>query len=180
LRRILSIIIFAFLTITSFALSASAHAELVGANPAADEVVSVWPVEVVLSFNEDLLITTDQQVNYLTVTDMSGNQIDMKNSQVNGSLLSVGLPGEAISGSYFVNYRVVSNDGHIVEDSYEFVYDGQDQAAEVTTQTEPEAVPYSDSTQEEQSSSNLGLILGVVTLASFILIVSQFRKNRYK
>lgn len=157
--------------------SVSAHAELVGANPAADEVISIWPVEVVLTFNEELISTEDQQVNVITVTDSSGTQIDLQNSTIFGAIVSVGLPTEVTSGSYFVNYRVVSSDGHIVEDSYEFVYDGGDQTAEITTQEEPEATPY---ITQEQSSSNLGLILGIVTLASLVLIVYSFRKNRYK
>lgn len=158
--------------------SASAHAELTGASPAADEVISVWPVEVILTFNEELISTEDQQVNVITVTDSSGSQIDLQNSNISGNRVSVGLPTEVSSGSYFVNYRVVSSDGHIVEDSYEFVYDGGDQNAEITIQEEPEATPYI--TQEEESSSNLGLILGIVTLASFVLIAVSFRKNRNK
>lgn len=165
-----------FITVTP----AIAHAELVSAIPAADEVVTSWPTQVILTFNEDLLTTDAQQVNFLSVSDSSGVQLDLMDSAVSGSSVSVSLPVDVEPGSYFVNYRVVSADSHVIEDSYEFIFDlGQTESIEPINETEgePIATPY---TSEEESSSNLGLILGLVTLASFVVLIYQFRKNRYK
>lgn len=161
-------------------MPAVAHSELVSAIPSADEVVSNWPTQVILTFNEELLTTQEQQVNFLSVSDSSGAQLDLRNSAVSGSTISVSLPADVEPGSYFVNYRVVSADGHVIEDSYEFIFDlGAAESVEAINETEgePIATPY---TTEEESSSNLGLILGIVTLASFVLLIYQFRKNRYK
>ena len=180
IRRTLALLASAFLVSFGFSTAAFAHAELVGAMPAADEVVSTWPTQVVLTFNEDLLTTGEQPVNFLTVADSAGTQIDLLDSTVSGSSISVSLLGDTAPGAYFVNYRVISADGHVVEDSYEFVFDASELAEAVPineTEGEPVATPY---TVEEESSSNLGLMLGLVTLGSFILLVSQFRKNRYK
>jgi uncharacterized membrane protein YkgB len=97
--------------------------------------------------------------------------------------VTVSLPEATEPGSYFVNYRVVSADGHVVEDSYEFIYEAVEEPVAISadqSDQEPEATPYVSNEEEVQSSSNLGLILGLVTIASFILLVMQFRKNRYK
>lgn len=157
---------------------ASAHSELESASPASNELVTSWPAEVTLSFNEPLLTTQSQQANALSVTDSTGTQIDLQDSAVTGNAIRVSLPGEAEPGSYFVNYRVVSADGHVIEDSYEFIFDGANQPEAISTINE-EPVLISEN-QESESSSNLGLVLVLVTLASFAVLVVQFRKNRYK
>lgn len=160
-----------------------AHADLESSSPAADELVTTWPKEVVLQFNEDLVTTQEQQVNFVSVTDAAGLQIDLMDSAVSGKLVTVSLPDATVSGSYFVNYRVVSADGHVIEDSYEFIYEAANEPVAISadeTDQEPVATPYVTNEEEGQSSSNLGLILGLVTIGSFILLVMQFRKNRYK
>lgn len=160
-----------------------AHADLESSSPVADELVTTWPQQVVLRFNEELITTGEQQVNFVSVTDVAGGQIDLMDSAVSGNLVTVSLPDATVSGSYFVNYRVVSADGHVIEDSYEFIYEAANEPVAIsadTTDQEPVATPYETNEEEVQSSSNLGLILGLVTIASFILLVIQFRKNRYK
>lgn len=175
-----SLLLFSYLLISP----AFAHADLESSSPAADELVTTWPAEVVLQFNEPLLTPDQQQVNFISVTDAAGAQIDLRDSAVSGNLVSVSLPTDVELGSYFVNYRVVSADGHVIEDSFEFIYESSDAPAAISADEndgEPVATPYEVTyEQEEQSSSNLGLILGIVTLASFVLLVVQFRKNRYK
>ncbi len=183
-RRKLKILI-ASLFISGYVLISPvfAHADLESASPAADELVTTWPKEVVLQFNEDLITTQEQQVNFVSVTDVAGVQIDLMDSVVSGNLVTVSLPDATVSGSYFVNYRVVSADGHVVEDSYEFIFESADEPVTISadeTDQEPVATPYVSTDEEVQSSSNLGLILGLVTIGSFILLVMQFRKNRYK
>lgn len=160
-----------------------AHADLEAASPAADELVTTWPKEVVLQFNEPLITTDEQQVNLVSVTDVAGVQIDLMDSTVSGNLVKVSLPDATVSGSYFVNYRVVSADGHVVEDSYEFIYESANEPVTISADEadqEQIATPYVTPDEEVQSSSNLGFILGLVTIGSFILLVLQFRKNRYK
>ncbi len=183
-RRALRVLI-ASLVLSSYVLISPvfAHANLESSSPAADELVTTWPNEVVLKFNEDLITTGEQQVNFVSVTDAAGVQIDLMDSAASGNLVTVSLPEATEPGSYFVNYRVVSADGHVVEDSYEFIYDAVEEPVAISadqSDQEPEATPYVSNEEEVQSSSNLGLILGLVTIASFILLVMQFRKNRYK
>lgn len=178
-------ILIASLFVSSYVLISPvfAHADLESSSPAADELVTTWPQEVVLQFNEELITAEQQQVNFVSVTDVAGVQIDLMDSAVSGNLVTVSLPDATVSGSYFVNYRVVSADGHVIEDSYEFIYEAADEPMVISadeTDQEPVATPYVTNEEEVQSSSNLGLILGLVTIASFILLVIQFRKNRYK
>jgi methionine-rich copper-binding protein CopC len=71
-RRKLKILI-ASLFISGYVLISPvfAHADLESASPAADELVTTWPKEVVLQFNEDLITTQEQQVNFVSVTDVA-------------------------------------------------------------------------------------------------------------
>jgi len=173
----------AFLLFTSFAVApASAHSELESATPGPDEVLTIWPAEVSLTFNENLLDANQQQINFVSVIDSSGIQIDNQDSKVTGNLVSVSLPVQQPNGSYFVNYRVVSADGHIVEDSYEFFFDGEDGASEPVaisaTEGETEIVPISAEVESETSPWSALIVLASVI--SFGVLIYQMRKNRIR
>ena len=116
---------FFIITLFSFLIApaVSAHSDLVSASPAQNEIVTTWPEIVSLTFNENLLEATGQQVNFLTVTNAAGKQIDNQDSTLSGNVVTVSLPAQMPLGSYFVNYRVVSADGHVIEDSYEIIFD---------------------------------------------------------
>jgi len=101
-----------------YALPAGAHSTLVSSVPAADTTVVDFPMEVVLNFNEDLLIVGDQNPNKVEVFDNQGALVS-GGTVVKGASIAapVGITG---NGLFNVKYRVVSNDGHVVEGSYSF------------------------------------------------------------
>ena len=108
----------ALLTLSFGAPCASAHSVLVSSVPAADTTVVDFPMEVVLNFNEELMIVGDQNPNKVEVFDDQGALVS-GGTVVKGASIAapVGITG---NGLFSVKYRVVSNDGHVVEGSYSF------------------------------------------------------------
>jgi copper resistance protein C len=169
-------------TLFSFLIApaVSAHSDLVSASPAQNEIVTTWPEIVSLTFNENLLEATGQQVNFLTVTNAAGKQIDNQDSTLSGNVVTVSLPTQMPSGSYFVNYRVVSADGHVIEDSYEIIFDSgeSDLLAAGGSENAMEIVPIS--AEKESTSSPWSAVIVLVSIISFGVLIFQFRKNRIR
>jgi methionine-rich copper-binding protein CopC len=104
------------------ALPASAHAQLLIANPPVGSSVYALPPRVTLTF-DDNLINLGGSSNQIQVIDPKGNRVDVGVSAVNGSTLSVQLKPETVIGKYEVTYRVISADGHPVSNSIPFYLD---------------------------------------------------------
>jgi copper resistance protein C len=99
-----------------------AHAYLVKSVPAAQGVVGHPPARAELWFNERL----EPAYSRVFVLDGNGRQVDLGNTQVDPDdpkKLSVGLR-ELAPGSYTVKFRVLSIDGHIVENQFSFTVRG--------------------------------------------------------
>ena len=101
-----------------YALPVNAHSALVSSVPAADATVVDFPMEVVLNFNEELMIVGDENPNKVEVFDSQGALVS-GGTVVKGASIAapVGITG---NGLFNVKYRVVSKDGHVVEGSYSF------------------------------------------------------------
>lgn len=96
--------------------AASAHAARVSADPAENAAVSTGPTHVSATFNEDLQTTFAA----MTVVGPDGNLWSSGQPQVHGAVVSVGVRPLGPTGSYTVNYRVTSADGHVVSGSWSF------------------------------------------------------------
>lgn len=94
------------------------HAYLVKSVPARRAALSHPPARVQLWFNERL----EASFSHLSVWNHEGVQVDLGDVEVGPEdprRLSVGVP--ALSpGAYTVKYRVLSVDGHVVEDQFPF------------------------------------------------------------
>ena len=106
------------LLLMASAFPVNAHSTLVSSNPAADSTVVDFPMEVTLTFNEELLKVGQENPNKVEVFDESGVLVSGA-SVLSGARIAapVGIDG---NGAYTVKYRVVSKDGHVVEDEYQF------------------------------------------------------------
>ncbi len=96
--------------------AASAHAARVAADPPENAAVSTGPPRVSATFNEQL------QTNFaaMTVVGPDGNLWSSGQPQIQGPVVSVGVRPLGPSGTYTVNYRVTSADGHVVFGSWSF------------------------------------------------------------
>ena len=100
------------------AFPVNAHSTLVSSNPAADSTVVDFPMEVTLTFNEELLKVGQENPNRVEVFDESGVLVSGVSVLTGASIAApLGING---NGAYTVKYRVVSKDGHVVEDEYQF------------------------------------------------------------
>ena len=95
-----------------------AHAYLVKSMPARRAVLFKAPARIQLWFNERL----EPRFSSLLVSEAGGKQVDLGDVEVaadDPKQLSVGLRSLP-AGAYNVKFRVLSVDGHVVEDQFPF------------------------------------------------------------
>nr|WP_232080321.1 copper resistance CopC family protein [Mycobacterium branderi] len=102
--------------VTLTARPAAAHAVRVAADPAENAVVDAGPARVSATFNERLQTTFAA----MAVVGPDGNLWSTGDAQVQGAVVSVALRPLGPAGTYTVNYRVTSADGHVVTGSWSF------------------------------------------------------------
>ncbi|MBW0014200.1 copper resistance CopC family protein [Mycobacterium sp.] len=95
---------------------AHAHAWRVSAEPADDAILTSGPARVSATFNERLQTTFAA----MTVVGPDANVWSTGTPTVQGAVVAVGLRPLGPPGSYTVNYRVTSADGHPVSGSWSF------------------------------------------------------------
>ena len=104
------------LTATVTAPLAFAHATRVSCQPADNAVLTTGPGQVSATFNERLQTSFAA----MAVVGPDGNLWSTGQPTVQGAVVSVGLRPLGPAGSYTVNYRVTSADGHVVSGSWSF------------------------------------------------------------
>ena len=145
----------------------NAHSTLVSATPAADSVLTEFPTEVSLIFNENLLQLGDANPNKVEVRNSMGDLLSSA-AVVSGTKISAPLQ---ITGNdeYQVSYRVVSGDGHVIEDNYTFKVE-----SEIAT-----AMPISAPVEEPEDGPNL-LVRSVMTLAAGAAFLFFLQRKKRK
>ncbi len=105
-----------FVIATLTAPAAAAHATRVSTDPVADAALSTAPQRVSATFNEQLQTTFAA----MTVIGPDGNVWSSGEPTVQGAVVSIALRALGPTGTYTVNYRVTSADGHAVSGSWSF------------------------------------------------------------
>lgn len=95
---------------------ASAHAARLATDPADNAVLATGPRRVSATFNEQLQTTFAA----MTVVGPDGNVWSAGDPTVRGAVVGVDLRPLGPAGTYTVNYRVTSADGHVVSGSWSF------------------------------------------------------------
>jgi len=96
-----------------------AHAALVKTVPGNRAVVHAMPLQIELCFNEEI----ELKFSSVHLLDEKGTALELGSVQPGRSpkCLAVGIKAVGLStGVYTVNYRVLSQDGHVVEYGYQF------------------------------------------------------------
>lgn len=94
----------------------SAHAARIATDPADNAVLTTGPERVSATFNEQLQTTFAA----MTVVGPDGNLWSAGDPTVRGAVVGIGLRPLGPAGTYTVNYRVTSADGHVVSGSWSF------------------------------------------------------------
>jgi methionine-rich copper-binding protein CopC len=95
---------------------ASAHATRVATDPVENTELTQAPHKVSAMFNEAL----QTQFAAMTVVGPDGNLWSTGEPHIDGAVVSVGVRPLGPAGTYTVNYRVTSADGHVVSGSRTF------------------------------------------------------------
>ncbi|MCF1509412.1 copper resistance CopC/CopD family protein [Streptomyces glomeratus] len=99
------------------AAPASAHAALIGSDPAQGTVVDKAPTQVTLTFSENVALSDGS----LRVLDPRGQRVDTgKPSNLSGTMYGVRVRAGLPKGTYTVTYQVVSADSHPVSGAFTF------------------------------------------------------------
>ncbi|MFJ7900383.1 copper resistance CopC/CopD family protein [Streptomyces sp. NPDC096198] len=99
------------------AAPASAHAALLGSDPAQGTVVDTAPAQVTLTFSEKVGLSDAS----LQVLDPRGKRVDTgKPSNLSGTIYGIGVRPGLPKGTYTVTYQVVSADSHPVSGAFTF------------------------------------------------------------
>lgn len=171
------------------ATSATAHASLESSNPAANSVVATAPSSVTLTFGEKLMVMAGADAaNQIQVTDEAKARVDNADSKVTGEVLTVSLKPGLTDGTYSVDYRVVSEDGHPIEGRYNFTV-GSAQVGGTSASSESTAPPmesptptlYKVQTQDDGANGTaigIGVAIGAVIIAAaMVFLFRRLKRN---
>ena len=155
MRRLLLLCI-AGLTVFTSPL-ASAHVEIVSSYPEQYANVNPIPTSVWIEFNDDLQNLEGEIVNRIEVTDSTGLVVSYEDAIVEAGKITTKVSGQSAAGVFTVKYRVVGQDGHVIEGEYTFN----------ASPDYAEAVPATTSVPQESSNFPVGGILIAFLLAIF-------------
>jgi methionine-rich copper-binding protein CopC len=131
IRRAVAAAVLAVASLVAGASAASAHAILLATTPDGGSVLKTSPARVSLRFDEAV-----QRPAYITVTGPSG-RIDAAAATIAGPIVSVKLRPTTTTGRYTVAYRVISDDGHPVEGTFQYELAGSSAATTTPGATSP-------------------------------------------
>jgi copper resistance protein C len=116
IRSAMLALVAALMAMMALAGVASAHAARIAADPAEDASLTQGPARVSATFSEEL----QPEFAAMTVVGPDGNLWSTGDPQVQGAVIAVSVRPLGPSGTYTVNYRVTSADGHPVAGSWSF------------------------------------------------------------
>jgi len=155
MRRLLLLCI-AGLTVFTSPL-ASAHVEIVSSYPEQYANVNPIPTRVWIEFNDNLQNLEGEIVNRIEVTDSTGLVVSYEDAIVEAGKITTKVSGQSAAGVFTVKYRVVGQDGHVIEGEYTFN----------ASPDYAEAVPATTSVPQNSSNFPVGGILIAFLLAIF-------------
>lgn len=121
--------------------AAWAHSSEIGTTPSAGDVLDAAPSEVRVEFDSDLL----DMGAAIVVRDAAGASVVVGEPEVGRRSLAVPVDPTARPGDYQVAYRVVSEDGHTIESTFEYTVAG----GSGTVAASPTATPAAPDTPAE-------------------------------
>jgi len=131
--------------------------------------VNPIPTEVWIEFSGDLQTLDGEAVNSLEVVDSTGIAVNFEDPIISGGRITTKVSGQSAPGVFTVKYRVVGDDGHVIEGDHTFNA-SPDYAAERSP------MPIS-STSGESSIPVGGILIGALVL-TFLAGIFVRAKNR--
>jgi copper transport protein len=133
-----------FVFLFSYPSFPSAHAYIFKSVPSENEILGQPPPMVSIQFDE----TIQPSFNSIKVFDSNGKQVDQKNGRIdpnNASIIETDMNGNLSNGTYSIQWKVVSGDGHPVEGVIPFqIGKGNKQASPLIVQKSKGYIPHGD------------------------------------
>lgn len=139
--------------------SSSAHVEIVSSFPEKFANVNPIPTQVWIEFSGQLQTLDGEAVNSLEVIDSTGIAVNFDDPIIEGAKIMTKISGQSAPGAFSVKYRVVGDDGHVIEGDYTFNASPDYAEAQATTTT----------ATDEKASLNVGGIVLVFFLIVFVV-----------
>lgn len=175
---LLAVPLLAVLALLVGAGPAAAHAELESSSPPDNSYLAQPPVQVSLTFGEDLL----KKGNALVVTNLdTGLKVATAKVTVDGPTITLPWPAAADAGRFRVSYRVVSEDGHPVKGKIRFTIQGLPAPTLTPTpQTQSPSPILAPAPEDTEDSGVLvwTLVIGLVVLGAVGVTVWSMRRSR--
>ena len=158
MRKIIVSLILGFVTLLSMP-SSSAHVEIVSSFPEKFANVNPIPTQVWIEFSGQLQTLDGEAVNSLEVIDSTGIAVNFDDLIIEGAKIMTKISGQSAPGAFSVKYRVVGDDGHVIEGDYTFNASPDYAEAQATTTT----------ATDEKASLDVGGIVLVFFLIVFVV-----------
>jgi len=170
MRKLVSLALISFLSVLAIPNS-SAHVTIVSSFPERFANVNPIPREVWIEFSGELQTLDGEAVNSLEVVDSTGIAVNYEDPIISGGRITTKVSGQSAAGVFTVKYRVVGDDGHVIEGDYTFNA-SPDYAAEQSP------MPMSE-TSGQSSIPVGGILIGALLLAFFggIIVRAKNRRN---
>jgi methionine-rich copper-binding protein CopC len=170
MRKLLSLFLISFLVILTVP-SSSAHVEIVSSFPERYTNVNPIPSEVWIQFSGELQTLDGEAVNSLEVIDSTGYAMNLGDPVIEGAKISSKISDQSAPGVFTVNYRVVGDDGHVIEGDYTF-----NASPDYSAENSP--MP-ADAVPEESTIPAGGTLLGGLLLALIggIFLMAKNRRS---
>lgn len=160
--------------LVGMAATASAHSELVSSDPAAGSTVARPPSEVSLTFNEPV-----QEAGSSIVVTAGSQEISQASTfAVDETSASIEIDATNVSGAVEVAFRVVSEDGHVVRDTYSFEVSGGTSTQGPDETPTVQATPVSGDSDDSGGTIVWVLGLGAIGLVLIAALVAVGVRGR--
>ena len=154
MRKFLALAVLALLGVTA---PAYAHTTLFTSEPSADSIVTIFPNEISLTFNEPLLTLEGGKGNALSLSAPNGSEIALEKPTIEGGKVSALIPQIPTEpGRYRISYRVVSGDGHPVAGEISFAFQSDSVIAPAPSTS---ATPTSSEKLKENGETGKALVI---------------------
>ena len=149
------------------AVSAQAHSSQIGSTPQAGSVLDSPPSDVVVEFDTPLLDIGAA----IVVRTADGTVVSTGAPRIERRTIAVSISPDAPTGAYTVAYRVVSQDGHTVESTFDFqVGDEASPATPVTPSPSPASpaaqASVAEAAPDDGHSALVWIVAGVLLLVA--------------
>jgi len=168
MRKLVTVFVVSLLSLLATPTS-SAHVEIVDSFPERFANVNPIPTQVWIQFSGELQTLDGQALNSLEVIDSTGLSVNFEDPVIDGAKIMTKVSGQSAPGVFTVKYRVVGDDGHVIEGDYTF---------NASPDYSAEQAPMPISATSGQSSIPVGGILIGALILTFLVGIFVKARNR--